>query len=610
MSGLLDICLHGQVDTAISYHATIAGADLGSRFFHETIDVGGEPATRFFSGGNEIVLGQRGISCRGNGGAFCEYMFGVEQSLTDLMRPDVKNRLVIYGAYFAPILKRIIFTDRTEGSDSYDQVFLNGNALVNYYFFVQWNVGGRLRYQQEILLRRVGRVLKRTANVEQENDTALAQEILAEIGDPRALLFLFRLTHIPHKQYADAVRDGMAREGSGKPGERAEMLASNHTIDLYQQERINIDAVYRIPENRVLVDQYREILIRLRGKENADPKAVAQLSRLRTLAIRQKVPSALFDSLDERLLTGKEVAPASEPSYLRETRAILEGLFLRRRGVSDRISAEDLLKLLKAKQQAVVSRDLSFEEILLHTCRAADEQQVEDDASFLESFGEIVTYFDRFDQTSNTINRMAFIEGSDLSEPALRGLLGHRQAFEAIEAGIFHALFIDPIRRDAYLTRYGARKIQALVLGLAGLVRGDLSVRDVVGEIGKAAEEERLYGRIRQYVKERVQTTYAELLAKDELDAFLHDLTNVLMAKKLIGREIPLSLVQRVILDLKKEAFYVNQFFPQILSARHGGLREDFIQNSGLDRFYVEELEREYCEVNKIDPAALDAIRR
>ena len=78
------------------------------------------------------------------------------------------------------------------------------------------------------------------------------------------------------------------------------------------------------------------------------------------------------------------------------------------------------------------------------------------------------------------------------------------------------------------------------------------------------------------------------------------------MAKKLIGREIPLSLVQRVILDLKKEAFYVNQFFPQILSARHGGLREDFIQNSGLDRFYVEELEREYCEVNKIDPAALD----
>ena len=132
----------------------------------------------------------------------------------------------------------------------------------------------------------------------------------------------------------------------------------------------------------------------------------------------------------------------------------------------------------------------------------------------------------------------------------------------------------------------------------------------MVGETGKTAEEERLYGRIRQYVKERVQTTYAELLAKDELDAFLHDLTNVLMAKKLIGREISLSLVQRVILDLKKEAFYVNQFFPQILSARNGVLREDFIQNSGLDRFYVEELERDYCEVNQIDQAVLDAIRR
>jgi uncharacterized protein (TIGR04442 family) len=192
-------------------------------------------------------------------------MFGVEQSLTDLMRPDVKNRLVIFGAYFAPILKRIIFTDRTDGSDSYDQIFLNGNALVNYYFFVQWNVGGRLRYQQEILLRRVGRVLKRTPSVEQGNDTALAQEILSEIGDPRALLFLFRLTHIPHQQYAQAVRDGMAREGSGKPGERAETLASSHTIDLYQQERINIDASTG-SRRTILVDQPGD-LIQLREKE-------------------------------------------------------------------------------------------------------------------------------------------------------------------------------------------------------------------------------------------------------------------------------------------------------------------------------------------------------
>ena len=141
MSGLLDICLHGQVDTAISYHATIAGADLWVPFLPRGDRRGGA--------GDALLLrrerdrsGTAGVSYRGNGGAFCEYMFGVEQSLTDLMRPDVKNRLVIFGAYFAPILKRIIFTDRTDGIDSYDQIFLNGNALVNYYFFVQWNVGG------------------------------------------------------------------------------------------------------------------------------------------------------------------------------------------------------------------------------------------------------------------------------------------------------------------------------------------------------------------------------------------------------------------------------------------------------------------------------------
>ena len=38
-------------------------------------------------------------------------------------------------------------------------------------------------------------------------------------------------------------------------------------------------------------------------------------------------------------------------------------------------------------------------------------------------------------------------------------------------------------------------------------------------------------------------------------------------------------------------------------------LREDFLDNSGLDRFYIESLEREYFEEKDLDLAFLELIR-
>jgi uncharacterized protein (TIGR04442 family) len=49
---------------------------------------------------------------------------------------------------------------------------------------------------------------------------------------------------------------------------------------------------------------------------------------------------------------------------------------------------------------------------------------------------------------------------------------------------------------------------------------------------------------------------------------------------------------------------------PQIIAERNIGLREDFLDNSGLDRFYVEELERNYYEKNGLDIAELYQIRK
>ena len=94
-----DIRLHGYVAKYIEYFAIAAGVDAHkSYFFH--IDQNDDDEIRFFSPGNEFVLGPEGVSHQGCGGSFCEYMFGVDQPIADLAKGEVINRLVMYGAHY------------------------------------------------------------------------------------------------------------------------------------------------------------------------------------------------------------------------------------------------------------------------------------------------------------------------------------------------------------------------------------------------------------------------------------------------------------------------------------------------------------------------------
>jgi uncharacterized protein (TIGR04442 family) len=63
-------------------------------------------------------------------------------------------------------------------------------------------------------------------------------------------------------------------------------------------------------------------------------------------------------------------------------------------------------------------------------------------------------------------------------------------------------------------------------------------------------------------------------------------------------------------MNIKKEAIYLHNLLPKIIAERDAGLREDFLDNSGLDRFYVEELEREYYQLNNLNPDDLSLIRK
>ena len=139
---LRDICMHGATSNHIEYFAYLAGGDVSERYRFNVGNRNGS-VLRVCSAGNEFIIGEEGVAYRGNGGGFCEYMFGIDHPLADLAKSDVRNRLAMYGACYEDPSGALLFTDITEGTQSYERIFFDGNAVSNYFFFVNSSPSGR-----------------------------------------------------------------------------------------------------------------------------------------------------------------------------------------------------------------------------------------------------------------------------------------------------------------------------------------------------------------------------------------------------------------------------------------------------------------------------------
>lgn len=603
-----EIKLHGKANEKLDYYVTISGADLSSRYCYECLPDG----DRFFSGGNEFIIQADGVRYMGTGGSLCEYMFGVDLPLKDLLRKDVSNRLVMYGA-FSDRSDNITFTNTTSGKESFDQVFLTGNAVSNYFFFVHPSQKSEIRDMQREILRAIGKQVKRSETVGANDDSRLCREIFDALGDPKALVFLFRLVNRHNEEYYRTFnRLYTERKSIGTAGMSAlDELAKKHTIIPYQQERIKIDGMYKLPENKKIVDEYKDILIAVSEKGEVSPSELAKLSRLRTLSLRLNIPHTLFDTLDELLLKDMNIVELEEPDYIRDTRAIFEGLFFRTDRIRGQVSSEDLIKLLKAKERSTMNRDPAFESLLLDTVRACDEHARDtNDMSVMEAMSHILTYFDRYDSAATTVNNLAFMENSALSEDNIRSLSGNKEIFDEIDADLFRKLFIENLLANRYLTRYGRKKVEILGRGLLEIKAGNATYREVASSLSQINEVDKLYTSIHRYIKDRFKSIYAELNSKDDQEIFIQDLNREIQAKGIVQTPVPHSVFDEIILDIRKESFYLNNLLPHIIVSRDNRVREDFLLNSGLDRFYVEELEKDYFDLNKIEQNILEELRR
>ncbi|MDD2899213.1 MAG: TIGR04442 family protein [Desulfuromonadaceae bacterium] len=606
-----DIRLHGMMGDQTEYFVMVVGNDAYQRYFFNIVQE--EDRLRIFSPGNEMIIAPEGISCQGNGGNFCEYMFGVDQPSSDIAKPEIINRLVMYGAR-SDAEGAVRFSDRTSGSETYDNIFFEGNAVCNYFFFVHSNLLSRkLKSQQEELVKRLGKNIKRSEAVGDERDDVLISELFPLLGDDSAQLFVVKLINRYHRDYRNLFRSFYYKNKkiSDEDFGRLVALATRYKIDRYQQERIRIDAMYRNPANKRIVDEYRNILLACNAKGEISALDNARLTRLKTLSVRNKIPGALFYTLDEMLKRGRNLKHNQEQDYIAATREILEGIFFREIQIESQIDRNDMLKLIQAKKTAMESRDHSFDQLMLDASKECDEK-IRDgaDSSLLDGFSYVITYLDRFDSVSNLISQLAFMENVKINEEMLRGLLEHKAAFDNLHDGCFNELFIRDLFGNAYLGGFGRRKAKALMDGLVAIEARGASIEELHQTLTAIDQEERISIVLLEHVRDRIRNFYSKFTTKADQDALRREVVEELKTKKLVSADIPDHLFDETIFTIMKEAMYLHSLLPQIVSERNVGLREDFLENSGLDRFYVEELEREYYEKNGLDIEELYHIRK
>ena len=600
-----ELRLHGSFSNDLEYYATAAGCRTAHHHFYQLSD----KELRLFSPGNELVIGDSGIFQSGNGGLFCEYMFGVEQPLADLTKAGILNRLILLGVSYDQS-GRLLISNNQRISMSYERIFFEGHAVYNHFFFIDGLQAIDKRQQQQQILYKLGKTLKRMAQLNQRDDSQLIAELLTELPK-ECTIFLVRLINTRNRSYQEKFQQLYYRHRAIPEPDYLTLQEKGEQwgIDPYQQERIRIDVMYRHRDNYRIIDEYKKVLVDCHQSGRIDRQKHARLTRLKTLSVRNKIPPALFHTLDERLKTEADNA-ATEPKYITTTRQILQGIFIGGENPESGIDKQDVVQLLLAKRHAHNNRDHAFEQLLLETGKLCDEQ-IRDGAPLfqLENLSAIITFFDRYDSTSTHISQLAFMENFRLDESLLRSLLGNQAVFNDLEAGLFNRLFFEEIFVNNYLGRYGRRKLLCLRNGLQEISVDRATLQELNYQIKELDAEERLYNMVLKSAKERIRNRYSRYNTHAEQQELFKELNDELLVRGIISEKVTAGTFQAVIHDIKKEAMYIHKLLPGIISSHDRALREDFLNNSGLDRFYVEELEREYFTQNHIDLDQLQLLR-
>lgn len=596
-----DIRLHGRHSREIEFFANLAGEKPLSSHFYEIE----KDKISFFLAGNYITLTKDNVIFSGTGGVVSEYMFGSPLPLQDLTHKEILNRLLLFGTKQGE--KGLEFSSNLHGEITYKELFLEGNAISNTFFLIKVNWPYSLRKTQEIILRLLGKLLKRNSYVGQENDDALSESILKELSDPDALLLLVRLKHKTNSHFYKFVQRYYYKKKLWSEEDETFVMkfADEINVEEYQRRRIIIDILYKSQENIAIVEEYKDILS-FATNSLLNANQIARLNSLRNLAMRHNLPLVLFDTLDNLIPKSVDhLHREKESAYLKEMRSILEGLFLESAKPREVIGKEELSKLIKIKYYAHVNRDNGFEHILLDTGRILDEKAAEtEDFEALELFTEIVTYFDRLDNAMNVVNHLAFLEEAEIGEEKIRSLLGNKKLLDEIDPKIFQELIIEPIFANPYSLRFGKKKVGFLVSLLKKIEKNEMNIIQAAFQINAITNAERAHNFILEKLKEIFSRFYFDLNRQSHISLLKKEISGLI--KKNFGEDYrtPEGAFESAIEQFISENEYITTIFPKVLEEKDESLREKFIREKNIDLSRIEEIEKEYKKGNLIEESS------
>lgn len=594
------VSFYGKINENIDFYATVYGESIHRKFFIKENQKG----VNFFSNGNELILTPNGVIHNCNGGHVSEYMFGASLPVEDLLNDEVLNRLILFGAFENPKTKQLYFTNKVSGYLSYETIFLNGNALSCYFFFIGDPKNLSIVERQELTLRSIGKFLKRTELVGQQNDTKLMEAFIDHLNERNIDIILVRIVNNENTAIYKKLKEYY--EINKK---LPDPLPEEENLDPYLRERLRIDVIYQDKTNKALIKEYKFLLSQ--NKEGKIPPSIrARLQRIRTLSLKNNVPSSLFDTLESIIFHGREkVVSEEEAPYISQTRQILESFLLESGPFTQELTKEDLITLLFCKQKAVQEKNNTFEEILLEVGRLIDEKVSQtEDYELLENFGRTITYLDRFDSSAAFINNITFMEGKEVEESNIRSLVNNYKIFNELRENLFGELFIEPLKKNLYITSYGRKKLEEIEKGLKSISRNEATIQDLCFILNEINRQEEIYHLLRNFAKERLKHFYIDLTKKEGKIAFKKEILKELK-KQNMEDYFDEDIFSKVIEKIQLEALYVNEILPEIIEKQNLQLREDFILNSGIERFIIEELEQEYFEVSRLDPSILSRIQ-
>ncbi|MBL8150846.1 MAG: TIGR04442 family protein [Blastocatellia bacterium] len=600
-----DIRLHGSIAARYEYYTTIIGPGIDLRFFYEQGEDRLGWRDRFFFGGNEVALYSDQIYHRGNGGTFCDYMLGIAQPVKDLLKPEVRNRLVMYGARYDEEGEHIIFTNETAGRESYQKIFSEAHAFANYSFFIAGDIQGDLKTVQESVLRLTGKFLKRSDLSDDSDGHRLAQRLYREIDISRWTLFLLKLIDLYAFDYYRAFTTFYSEDRSIDIEQRSELLslASKYRLSQSECDRLELDAVYKHPENRKLIDDYKEVLIsRYHGKQNNQIVELKR-NRLRTMGAQRHLPSHLFDKLDKALRPRQ--TDYETPICLIEAKKCLQEIAERSlaTGISSSALTEDqFTRFLCARLEALESHYSSFDDIvteLKHEYEVRTHQSV-------EIFDAVIAHSERFENAYGIVKSVALIDDYDLTEEKLFQIAITKDIVDCVRSSMFDELIFNTIEHNSYLNIHGRERLKKLKEGINLLLAGEVYPEEIVESIRNINKELRLRNQIEKRLRERIRDFGRQSINKQEYDLLRADLGRRLIQEGVAAEEIPPDLFSSVLVTIREERLYIEELLPQIILNRDLRLREDFLENTSLDRFRTEELEQQYLYENGFGSEVLD----